>query len=114
MPDTIDVPVPLPGSDGSETGGTDNSGSESMAATLDATVEKGLDQAYARTHEDWLATQQRSNAADGFLSEVTRLTFGAAASMQVQLAGGILAQRAAQAQPQEVSGIAGSKAVSTT
>ena len=84
-----------------------------MADKVDATIELVLQQAYTRGHEDWVATQQRSNAADAFLAEVTRLTFGAAASMQVQLAGGILAQRSAQSQPQQHSGVAGSKAVGT-
>jgi hypothetical protein len=78
-----------------------------MSDKVDATVEKGLDQAYARAHEDWLAQAQRENAGNGFLSEVTRLTFGAAASMQVQLAGGILSQRSAQAQPQQLPGPGG-------
>ena len=78
-----------------------------MAATagaVDATIDKVLDQSFSRAHEDWLASAQRENAAAGFLAEVTRLTFGAAASMQVQLAGGILAQRSAQAQPQSPGG----------
>lgn len=78
-----------------------------MAATagaVDATIEKVLDQSFAKTHESWLSQAERENAAAGFLAEVTRLTFGAAASMQVQLAGGILAQRSAQAQPGQVSG----------
>ena len=82
------------------------------AGAVDATIDKVLDQAYSRAHEDWLAESQRENAGAGFLAEVTRLTFGAAASMQVQLAGGILAQRSAQAQPQEASGLGGSKPVS--
>jgi len=110
MPEDTTVVVPLPPGTAPETN-NGGQGTTTMAATLDATVEKGLDQAYARTHEDWLATQQRGNAADAFLSEVTRLTFGAAASMQVQLAGGILAQRSAQSQPQQASGVAGSHPV---
>lgn len=114
MPDeTIDVPVPLPPSDVTDgNGGNDSdSGENDMATTVNPTIEMVLDQSYTRGHADWIATQQRSNAADAFLSEVTRLTFGAAASMQVQLAGGILAQRSAQSQPQQHSGVAGSKAV---
>ena len=71
-----------------------------MAAVVDATIDKVLDQAFAKTHEVWMGQMERENAGTGFLAEVTRLTFGAAASMQVQLAGGILAQRSAQSQPQ--------------
>lgn len=74
------------------------------AGQVDATIEKVLDQAFSKTHESWLSEAQREDNGAGFLAEVTRLTFGAAASMQVQLAGGILAQRSAQAQPGQVSG----------
>jgi len=81
---------------------------------VDATIEKVLDQAFAKTHEVWLGQMERENAGTGLLSEITRGTFGAAASMQVQLASGILAQRSAQAQPQSpggagVSGVPGQK-----
>jgi predicted membrane-bound mannosyltransferase len=77
------------------------------AGQVDATIDKVLDQAFAKTHELWMSQTQREDNAAGFLSEVTRLTFGAAASMQVQLAGGILAQRSAQAQPQQHPGPGG-------
>lgn len=80
------------------------------AGQVDATIDKVLDQSFAKTHESWLSEAERENAGAGFLAEVTRLTFGAAASMQVQLAGGVLAQRAAQAQPQSPGG-AGQKGV---
>ena len=70
------------------------------AGAVDATIDKVLDQSFAKTHENFLAQAERENAAAGFLAEVTRLTFGAAESMQVQLAGGILAQRSVQQQPQ--------------
>lgn len=73
-------------------------------AAVDPTIGKVLDQAFARVHESWMSQAERENAGGGFLAEMTRLTFGAAASMQVQLAGGILAQRSAQAQPGQISG----------
>ena len=78
-----------------------------VAGEVDATIDKVLDQKFADSHGAWSSQVQRENQAAGFLSEVTRLTFGAAASMQVQLAGGILAQRAAQAQPQQQTGPGG-------
>lgn len=81
-----------------------------MASSVDATIDKVLDQAFAKTHEVWLGQAERENAGTGFLTEISRATFGAAASMQVQLASGILAQRAAQAQPQSPGG-AGVKGV---
>ena len=81
-----------------------------MADRVDATIDKVLDQAYSRAHENWLGMMQ--HAADGqqALVETGRWTFQAAASNQVQLAAGILAQRSAQAQPQSPGG-AGLKGV---
>ena len=78
---------------------------------VDPTIDKVLDQAYTHNHE--LAMQQagRENHGVGVLMELSRQSFSAAAVQQVHLAGGILAQRSAQAQPQEASGIAGSKPV---
>jgi ribosomal protein S7 len=58
-----------------------------------------------------MSQTQREDHAMGWLAENARASFNAAAVMQVQLASGILAQRSAQAQPQEASGIAGSKPV---
>jgi hypothetical protein len=78
---------------------------------VDPTIDKVLDQAFAKTHESWLAQSERENAGTGLLAEISRFTFSSAASMQVQLASGILAQRSAQAQPQEASGIGGSTPV---
>lgn len=84
------------------------------AGEVDATIDKVLDQAFAKTHESWMGTMQ--HAADGHqaLNETGRWTFQAAASNQVQLAAGILAQRSAQAQPQSpggagVAGVPGQK-----
>ena len=110
MPETTDIPVPLPPGSGDAS----NQGGQGENMAMDDTVAIGLQQAYAKAHENWLSEAQREDAGAGFLAEVTRLTFGAAASMQVQLAGGILAQRSAQAQPQEASGLGGSLPVSGT
>lgn len=78
-----------------------------MADKVDATIEKVLDQAYTHNHE--LAMQQagRENAGTGVLMEMSRQSFSAAAVQQVHLAGGILAQRSAQAQPQQLPGPGG-------
>ena len=77
---------------------------------VDETITKVLDQAYSRAHENWLATMQFASSGDQALLETGRWTFQAAASNQVQLASGILAQRSAQAQPQSPGG-AGLKGV---
>ena len=82
-------------------------GDDDMAAVpgaVDATIDKVLDQAFARGHEDWIGTQQIAAAGNAFLAEVNRWSMQAAASNQTYLASGILAQRSAQAQPQQVSG----------
>lgn len=99
--DVIDVPVPLPGS--GDSGDGTQSGDDDMPAAagmIEATIEKSMDQAYTKSQQIWLAQQDRENAGNGFLAESTRLTFSAAAGHQVELAGGILAQRSAGAQPQ--------------
>ena len=75
-----------------------------VAGEVDATIDKVLDQAYSRGHEDWIGTQQQAAAGNAFLAEVNRWSMQAAASNQTYLASGILAQRSAQAQPQQVSG----------
>ena len=85
----------------------DETGDDDMALTpgaVDATIEKVLDQAYSRAHEDWLGTRQLAAAGDRDLAEVNRWSMQAAATNQLFLAGGILAQRSAQAQPQSVGG----------
>ena len=60
MPDGIPIPdantVPKPGN---------GPQGDSMAATVDATIDKVLDQAFARTHEDAMAQMQRENAGAG-------------------------------------------------
>ncbi len=102
MPDEpVDVRVPLPDS-GSPEDDTDKG--KPMADKVDATIEKVLDQAYTHNHE--LAMQQagRENMGVGVLMELSRQSFSAAAVQQVHLAGGILAQRSAQAQPQSPGG----------
>ena len=102
MPEELtgaEIPVPDPSSGGADTPSTGDDPMAKTAGEVDATIDKVLDQSFAKTHESWLSQAERENAAAGFLAEVTRLTFGAAASMQVQLAGGILAQRSAQSQP---------------
>lgn len=76
----------------------------SAAGAVDATIDKVLDQAFARAHEDWLGTRQLAASGDRDLAETNRWSMQAAASNQVYLASGILSQRSAQAQPQQVSG----------
>jgi hypothetical protein len=88
----------------------DPAGEEEMpaqAGAVDATIDKVLDQAFSRAHEDWLGTQQLSAAGNGALAEVNRWSMQAAASNQVYLASGILSQRSAQAQPQQLPGPGG-------
>ena len=77
------------------------------AGEVDATIDKVLDQAYSRAHEDWLGTQQLATAGNQFLNETNRWSMQAAASNQLFLDGGILAQRSAQAQPQQTPGPGG-------
>lgn len=81
-----------------------------QAGEVDATIDKVLDQAFAKSHENWQSTM--SHAADGhqILNETGRWTFQGAAAGQLFLASGILAQRSAQAQPQSPGG-AGLKGV---
>ena len=95
MPETTDIPVPLP---------SEEIDMAASAGAVDATIDKVLDQGFAKVHSNWLGTMQ--HAADGHqaLMETGRWTFQAAASNQVQLAAGILAQRSAQAQPQSPGG----------
>ena len=111
--ETIDVPVPLPPEPTTPDKTTGGAGEPNVAKTsgeVDATIDKVLDQAYAKAHENWLATMDYSNQGHQALNETGRWTFQAAASNQVQLAAGILAQRSAQAQPQSPGG-AGLKGV---
>ena len=87
-----------------------SSGEETMpklAGEVDATIDKILDQAYSRAHEDWLGTRQLAASGDRDLAEVNRWSMQAAASNQLFLASGILAQRSAQAQPQQMPGPGG-------
>ena len=74
---------------------------------VDATIDKVLDQAYSRAHEDWLGTRALAASGDQFMNETNRWSMQAAASNQLFLAGGILAQRSAQAQPQQHPGPGG-------
>ena len=78
-----------------------------VAGEVDATIDKVLDQAYSRAHEDWLNTRQLAASGDRDLAEVNRWSMQAAATNQLFLAGGILAQRSAQAQPQQAPGPGG-------
>lgn len=91
MPEPLEIPIP-------------GDSPKESAMPVDSTIDKVLDQAFAKTHEVWLGQMERENAGTGILAEVFRGSFGAAASMQVQLASGILAQRSAQAQPQSPGG----------
>lgn len=75
-----------------------------VANVVDATIDKVLDQAYSRAHEDWLNTRQLAASGDRDLAEVNRWSMQAAATNQLFLAGGILAQRSSQAQPQSIGG----------
>ena len=74
------------------------------AGEVDATIDKVLDQAYSRSHEDWLGTRALAASGDQFINEVNRWSMQAAATNQLFLASGILAQRSAQAQPQSPGG----------
>jgi hypothetical protein len=75
-----------------------------QAGEVDATIDKVLDQAYSRAHEDWLGTRVTAEQGHQFINEVNRWSMQAAATDQLFLASGILAQRSAQAQPQSPGG----------
>lgn len=77
------------------------------AGEVDATIDKVLDQAYSRAHEDWLGTRQLAASGDRDLAEVNRWSMQSAATNQLFLSSGILAQRSAQAQPQVMPGPGG-------
>jgi len=96
--DPVLVPVEIP---------EEESDMAKTAGEVDATIDKVLDQAYTRGHEDWIGDQSRQAAGNGFLAEVNRWSMQAAATNQLFLAGGILAQRSAQAQPQQQPGPGG-------
>jgi hypothetical protein len=74
------------------------------AGAVDATIDKMADQAFAKVHENWLGTMQHSADGHQVLNETGRWIFQGAASGQLFLASGILAQRSAQAQPQSPGG----------
>ena len=78
---------------------------------MDPTIKAIMDQALAKSHEDWLSQANRENQGMGFLSEAMRLGFSSGAARQADLAAGILSQRSVQAQPQEASGVAGTTGV---
>jgi hypothetical protein len=78
-----------------------------VAGEVDATIDKVLDQAFSRAHEDWLNTRQLAASGDRDLAEVNRWSMQSAATNQLFLASGILAQRSAQAQPQVMPGPGG-------
>lgn len=90
----IPIPISVPGDDDMA----------KQAGEVDATIDKVLDQAYSRAHEDWLGTRVTASSGDQFINEVNRWSMQAAATNQLFLAGGILAQRSAQAQPQSPGG----------
>lgn len=83
-----------------------------MATTVDATVEKVLDQAFSSNHEAYMHASVRSSAANDavaelarniFLGEIQKVGTREAAAMQRmddnKLAQAILAQRAVADQP---------------
>ena len=76
-------------------------------AEVNPTIVIVLDQAFARAHEDWLGTRALAASGDHILAEVNRWSMQAAATNQLFLAGGILAQRSAQSQPQQMPGPGG-------
>ena len=78
-----------------------------MSEKVDATIEKVLDQSYTQNHAIAMQQANRENAGTGTLIEMSRASFSAAAVQQVHLASGILAQRSAQAQPQQLPGPGG-------
>lgn len=85
------------------------SGDESMPISIGGTelhpeVHVGLQQSYAKVHENFLGTMQFSHDGHQVLNETGRWIFQGAASGQLFLASGILAQRSAQAQPQSPGG----------
>ena len=102
MPEELtgaEIPVPDPSSGGADTPSTGDDPMAKTAGEVDATIDKVLDQKFSPAHGMWQAQAERENAGAGFLAEITRLTFSAASANQVNLAGGILAQRSAQSQP---------------
>ena len=81
-----------------------NPGDDTMAQTVDATIDKVLDQAYSRAHEDWLGTQTQASQGQQHINESGRWSQQSAAANQQYLAAGILGQRSVQAQPQSPGG----------
>lgn len=108
VPTTTDpLVIPVPGEPGTPT-----EGEKKMAATVDATIELVLQQAFAKSHQVGLQAADRHSAGNDNLGELTRHTFLAevtkvgtreASAMQRmddnKLAQNILAQRAASVQP---------------
>ena len=108
MPDEVvvgEVTISHPGSNDPPTNGDEDMAK--IAGEVDATIDKVLDQAFARGHEDWINTRQLATSGDRDLAETNRWSMQAAASNQLFLAGGILAQRSAQSQPQQQPGPGG-------
>lgn len=71
---------------------------------LQPEVHVGMQQSYASSHEGFLGVMAFAHAGHQVLNECMRWTMQAAASGQIFLASGILAQRSAQAQPQSPGG----------
>ena len=107
MPDEVvgEVTIGHPANNDPPTNGDEDM--PASAGAVDATIDKVLDQAYSRAHEDWLNTRQLAASGDRDLAEVNRWSMQAAATNQLFLAGGILAQRSAQSQPQQLPGPGG-------
>ena len=71
---------------------------------LQPEVHVGMQQGYAACHEGFVGTMQFAHQGHQILNECMRWTMQAAATGQIFLASGILAQRSAQAQPQSPGG----------
>lgn len=67
---------------------------------MDPTITAVLNQAFAKSHETWLGTQDRASAGDANVAEQTRIAY-LIDRANLALAGDILAQRSSQSQPQQ-------------
>lgn len=71
-----------------------------VESVMDPTIQALMNQALAKSHETWLATQDRAAAGDANVAEQTRIAY-LIDRANLALAGDILAQRSSQSQPQQ-------------
>lgn len=113
-----EIIIPIPG---------DVAGSQSQSGTsspqpgstpkddimpMEDSTKLAFEQGFQRAHQTGLNQMERENQAMGFIAEVVKESFISTTREQVGLASGILAQRSAESQPQQASGVATTTGVS--